>query len=133
MSAGSAPPRARISEGHRLRQIMLAAPHLGCRLFRNNTGVLKDARGRHVTFGLCVGSSDLIGWTTLPDTTAVFTAIEVKQAKGTKPTRQQTAFVTAVNMAGGIACIATSVEDVRAAITQYIEQRAARGQRKIYD
>ena len=31
------------------------------RLWRNNTGALKDATGRLVRYGLCPGSSDLIG------------------------------------------------------------------------
>jgi hypothetical protein len=34
------------------------------RLYRNNTGTLRDQHGRPVTFGLAVGSADLIGWTT---------------------------------------------------------------------
>ena len=31
------------------------------RLWRNNVGALRDERGRLVTYGLCKGSSDLIG------------------------------------------------------------------------
>lgn len=89
------------------------------RLFRNNTGKLQDARGRWVEFGLCVGSSDLIGWTTLeitPDMVgkkvAVFTAIEVKTAKG-NPSPEQRNFISRVREAGGIAGIARSPEDAR--------------------
>jgi hypothetical protein len=59
------------------------------RLFRNNTGVLRDANGRPVSFGLCKGSADLIGWTTRTITAdmvgqqvAVFTSIEVKALTG---------------------------------------------------
>ncbi len=33
------------------------------RIFRNNTGAVTTADGRFITFGLCKGSSDLIGWT----------------------------------------------------------------------
>lgn len=36
------------------------------RLFRNNTGAWKDPSGRIVKYGLCKGSSDLIGWTAVP-------------------------------------------------------------------
>jgi hypothetical protein len=89
------------------------------RLFRNNTGKLQDATGRWVEFGLCVGSSDLIGWTTreiTPDMVgkkvAVFTAIEVKTASGaTRP--EQSNFIDRVREAGGIAGVARSPEDAR--------------------
>ena len=87
------------------------------RLFRNNTGTLKDANGRPVQFGLCKGSADLIGWkrvTITPEmvgtTVAVFTSIEVKTPTGrVKPEQQQ--WLDAVQAAGGIAGVARSVED----------------------
>lgn len=97
-----------------MKQIMLAAPKWNCRLFRNNTGILRDARGQHVKFGLCVGSSDLIGWT-ICDAAAIFTAVEVKQ-RGKKPTKSQALFLEAVKQAGGIACVAYGIEDVAKAI-----------------
>jgi len=85
------------------------------RLFRNNTGTLRDINGRPVTFGLCKGSADLIGWTTRTITTemvgqqvAIFTSIEVKAATGRiRPEQQQ--WLNAVQAAGGIAGIARSV------------------------
>ena len=90
----------------------------GCsRLFRNNTGALKDQTGRLVQFGLCKGSSDLIGWSTVKITNemvgshvAVFTAIEVKTPKG-KATTLQTAFIDTVKKAGGFAGVARSVDE----------------------
>jgi len=86
-----------------------------CRLFRNNTGTLRDINGRPVTFGLCKGSADLIGWTTRTVTqemvgqqVAIFTSIEVKSTSGrVKPEQQQ--WLNAVQAAGGIAGIARSV------------------------
>ena len=46
-----------------MQRIMLAASKLpGVRLFRNNTGFDSAAK---VRYGLCVGSSDLIGWKTI--------------------------------------------------------------------
>jgi hypothetical protein len=88
------------------------------RLWRNNTGALKDATGRLVRYGLCPGSSDLIGLrqvTITPDmvgqTLAVFTAIEVKDQG--RLTEQQRAFITMVQQAGGMAGVARSVEDAR--------------------
>lgn len=89
------------------------------RLFRNNTGALKDQHGRVVTFGLCEGSSDLIGWRTVtitPDMVgrrlAVFVAIEVKD-KG-RPTPEQLAFIEVVLAAGGLAGVARSIEEAQA-------------------
>ena len=87
------------------------------RLFRNNTGTLKDQNGRPVSFGLCKGSADLIGWRTVtvtPEmvgtTVAVFTSIEVKTATGRlRPEQQQ--WLDAVQAAGGIAGVARSVDD----------------------
>ena len=88
------------------------------RLWRNNTGALKDATGRLVRYGLCPGSSDLIGLrqvTITPDmvgqTIAQFVAIEVKD-RG-RLTEQQQAFITIVQQAGGLAGVARSVEDAR--------------------
>jgi len=86
-----------------------------CRLFRNNTGTLRDINGRPVTFGLCKGSADLIGCRSVTITpemvgqqVAVFTSIEVKSSSGrVKPEQQQ--WLNAVQAAGGIAGVARSV------------------------
>lgn len=89
------------------------------RLWRNNTGALKDPSGRLVRYGLCQGSSDLIGLraiTITPDmvgqTVAVFAAIEVKD-RG-RPTPEQLAFIDAVTNLGGLAGVARSTDDARA-------------------
>ena len=63
------------------------------RVYRQNTG----RRGR-VSFGLCVGSSDLIGWDLIGGR---FVAIEIK-VPGKEPDEAQAAFLEAVNRAGGI-------------------------------
>lgn len=87
-------------------QIMRALSEAGCLVFRNNTGVLKDNRGVPVRFGLCPGSSDLIG--IAPD--GVFLAIEVKTALG-QPTDKQLRFIEAVRARGGRAGVARSAAD----------------------
>lgn len=99
--------------------IRLALGRGPIRLWRNNTGALKDQQGRLVTFGLCKGSSDLIGWrsvTVTPDMVgsklAVFVAIEVKD-KG-RPTQEQLAFVKTVRDAGGLAGIARGIPEAQA-------------------
>ena len=103
-----------MGESDLLTAIRLEAPKYGCTLMRNNVGCLKDITGRTVKFGLAVGSSDLIGWTLCNDA-AVFTAVEVKM-RGKKPTREQAAFIAAVKQAGGIACVAYSINDLKNAI-----------------
>ena len=88
------------------------------RLWRNNSGALKDSTGRLVRYGLCPGSSDLIGLrsvTITPDmvgqTLGVFVAIEVKDQG--RLTDQQRAFLAMVTQAGGLAGVARSPEDAR--------------------
>lgn len=92
-----------------LARVRLKASELGYRLFRNNVGVFKTLDGRVVRTGLCVGSSDLIGYRPLkitPDmvgkTLAVFVALEVKK-KGGKLRPEQKQFLDAIERDGGIA------------------------------
>lgn len=101
------------------QQIRLAlGTHPQTRLFRNQVGSLPDPRtGRLVTFGLAKGSADLIGWRTITigpehvgQQIAVFTSIEVKTPTG-RVRPDQTAWMVAVQAAGGIAGIARSVPD----------------------
>ncbi len=109
---------------------LLALSKGDTRLFRNNTAMgwagkvishvgnrvtLDDARPIHA--GLCVGSSDTIGWHTVTVTpeminnrVAVFTAIEFKAGWG-RVTPEQATFGRAVEAAGGLYCVAYSVED----------------------
>ena len=91
------------------RLIMLALSEAGCLVFRNNVGTLKNAAGIPIRFGLCVGSSDLIGIT--PD--GRFLAVEIKTCKG-RATPEQLRFIEAVRAKGGIAGIARSPEDALA-------------------
>jgi hypothetical protein len=108
------------SEQHIQQHIRLACSTGPVRLFRNNTGALRDQNGRPVSFGLCKGSADLIGWTTRTITAdmvghqvAVFTSIEVKTATG-RLTPEQRQWLAAVEDAGGIAGVARSVADAEA-------------------
>ena len=110
-----------MTEKSEINTILLNLPK-NTRLFRNNVGqawvgsiaskslnriTLENFRPLHA--GLCVGSSDLIGWTTVeitPDMVgkyvAVFTAVEVKTGR-VPATEAQKNFVEQVNKAGGIA------------------------------
>jgi hypothetical protein len=105
------------SEQQIQQQIRLTCSTGSTRLFRNNTGTLRDQHGRPVSFGLCKGSADLIGWRTVTVTpemvgqqVAVFTSIEVKAASGRlRPEQRQ--WLDAVQAAGGIGGVARSVAD----------------------
>ena len=105
------------------QHIRLACSNGTNRLFRNNTGTLRDQHGRPVSFGLCKGSADLIGWRTVTITpemvgqqVAVFLSIEVKTATGRlRPEQQQ--WLDAVQDAGGIAGVARSVSDAERLLT----------------
>lgn len=90
------------------------------RLFRNNVGVLQDVNGQHVRYGLCPGSSDLIGWTAVEVTPsmvgtriAIFTAQEVKTPTG-RVTVEQENFIAAVIRAGGFAGVVRDTSDALA-------------------
>ena len=90
------------------------------RIFRNNTGgawagkIIERTNSRvvlmepyWVKFGLCVGSSDLIGWRV---GTGQFVALEVKQP-GLIATPEQAVFIRNVNAGGGIAAVVHSPEE----------------------
>jgi hypothetical protein len=105
---------------HEIQQrirLACAGPGQEARLWRNNVGRLIDAQGRLVTFGLCPGSADLIGYvpvTITPEMVgmrlAVFAAVEVKRPGG-RATSQQLQWLGAAQAAGGRAGIATSVDE----------------------
>jgi hypothetical protein len=124
-----------VTEADLMRNLQKLASKLGARLFRQNTGqawvgkiergprvvrlgpgdiVLRNARPFHAGF---TGMSDLGGWVPVRITAgmvgsivAVYTQVEVK-AKG-RPTREQMAWIDAVNAAGGRAGIARSADDL---------------------
>lgn len=108
-------------EGELIRRILLQASEQGARLFRNNTGLswvgevvsrtpnlLTLKNYRPFRAGLCVGSSDIVGWTP-HEGRALFTAIEAKTGR-LKPTHEQESFLAAVERAGGIARVVRDSE-----------------------
>lgn len=110
------------------------------KLFRNNSGAMKDKTGRHIRFGLANVSkklwdnfktSDLIGYTCVvvtPDmvgkTLAVFTAVEVKTTTAKKDARYkaQEKFIEQVNRDGGIASMVNSVESLKKMYQSFFTQ-----------
>jgi hypothetical protein len=111
-----------------LRTLLIAASALGSVLFRNPRGIERIAlkscakcqrEGRVVSYGLCNGASDLIGWTphvvTLADvgrTVGLFTAVEVKRESGGRVSEDQRRFLAALERAGAVAGVARSVSDL---------------------
>lgn len=122
-----------MSEGKILKKLQLLFTSVGARVFRNNVGLFETKDGRKVRTGLCVGSSDLIGWTPMVVTpemvgkrVAIFTSIEVK-TKNTKTTPIQLAWHQAVNTAGGIAMIE---QDPMNVVNRILEMKREYGQPK---
>ena len=106
-----------MSEAANAREILKFLSSRGVRLFRNQVGKYRLADGRFISSGLCVGSSDFIGWTPVTITqamvgrvVAVFTAIEVKASKG-RASEKQKHFIQVVKQAGGIAGFAKNTEE----------------------
>jgi hypothetical protein len=94
------------TEANVLNDCLIALSKAGCVVWRNNTGALKDDTGRLIRYGLCKGSSDIIG--IAPD--GRFLAVECKTATGrVRPEQMQ--FIDAVRLAGGLAGIARSADD----------------------
>ena len=109
---------------HEIQQrIRLACGRGPVRLWRNNTGALLDQQGRFVRFGLCKGSSDLIGLRSLEITPelvghqiAQFVALEIKTNCGIVSPEQR-AFLRAVQELGGLAAVCRSVQQAEAVLT----------------
>jgi hypothetical protein len=113
------------SEQQIQQHIRIACSTGATRLWRNNTGTLRDQHGRPVQFGLCKGSADLIGYRSITITpemvgqqVAVFASIEVKTPTG-RIRPEQRAWMETVQAAGGIAGVARSVEDALRIVTAY--------------
>ena len=127
-------------EEHEIQQrILLACGSGATRLWRNNVGtgwageatrvtvgnvramaqalrpgdvVVRNGRPLHA--GLCIGSSDLIGYRTVAGV-AQFVALEVKTATG-RPTQEQRRFLDHIQGAGGCAAVVRSVSDAQDAL-----------------
>lgn len=127
-----------MAEADLMRRLQILASKFGARLFRQNTGmgwvgkaeritrpnvvrvgpgdvVIRNARPFHAGVE---GMSDLGGWvpvTVTPDmagsTIALYVQVEVKE--NARPTKEQLAWIDAVNRAGGRAGIARSEDDLR--------------------
>ena len=108
---------------HEIQQrIRLACGRGPVRLWRNNTGALVDQQGRFVRFGLCKGSSDLIGLRSMVVTPemlgqriAQFVALEIKAPQGVVSPQQQ-AFLRLVQELGGVASVCRTIEQAQAVL-----------------
>lgn len=114
-----------------MKKQMISLSKLGnVRVFRNNVGtgwqgkivkndgkILIMQNPRIVHFGLCEGSSDIIGFKTVTITedmvgkkVAIFVAIESKTKTG-KVSENQQNFINFVNRSGGISGVARTEEE----------------------
>ena len=108
---------------HEIQQrIRLACGRGAVRLWRNNTGALVDQQGRFVRFGLCKGSSDLIGLRSVVVTPemvgqriAQFVALEIKTDCGTVSPEQR-AFLRLVQQLGGLGAVCRSIAQAQAVL-----------------
>ncbi len=113
-----------------LNQLLIETSKKGARLSRVNNGLgwvgkiirksaaaitIENPRPLHA--GLCVGSSDIIGWHSVVVTpemvgqrVALFVALEVKTGR-VATTKEQAAFVRAVGEAGGVSAVVRSVDE----------------------
>ena len=132
--------RPSVGEGDAQRSIQAAFGRGDGRLWRNNVGqawlgpwyrteaghviVTKPMR---VRYGLCEGSSDLIGFKSMTVTAdmvgkrvAVFTAVEVKSLKGRTSEIQQN-FIALVQAKGGLAGVARDTEQAARILAAFDE------------
>ena len=103
--------------------ILLKAADFNSILFRNSVGLFKTTKGNKIRTGLCKGSSDLIGWTSIEiaeDLISIFTAVEVKTKKA-RITKEQRNFLNAVNDSGGIGMIVYNVKEYEILMSQSIQ------------
>ena len=122
------------------RKILLTCNKRGTRLFKNETGrayrgnVTRSGKGVVISpaymiqYGLCVGSSDLIGIQKVKITQdmvgeelGIFCAFEVKTEKG-RASDEQLRFIEMVKNHGGISCIVRNPEDVDSALQEFSKQ-----------
>jgi hypothetical protein len=120
------------SSEHEIQQrIRLACGRGPVRLWRNNTGALVDQQGRFVRFGLCKGSSDLIGLRSVVVTPemvgqrlAQFVALEIKAPQGVVSPEQQ-AFLRLVQELGGVAAVCRSIQKAQVVLGLVAEDSEA--------
>lgn len=79
----------------------------GCYIWRNNTGALKDIKGRVIRYGL-VGSADIIGMTPA----GRFLSIECKSPTGGNLSPHQERFRDRVRAKNGVYLIIRSIDDL---------------------
>lgn len=102
------------SEAQILQECRIEASACGAIIWRNNTGKFQDKTGRWVQFGLCVGSSDLIGIYK-----GRFLALEIKKPGGAvRPEQKQ--FIDMVNKAGGIGAIIYDADEIETLLRRFI-------------
>ena len=92
-----------------LAESLIELSRLGATVWRNNTGMAYNANKQPIKYGLCVGSSDIIGIYK-----SRFLAVEIKATgKRVKPDSAQDKFIKAVIKKGGIAFECDDVNKIK--------------------
>jgi hypothetical protein len=127
-------PKRRNETRDLVKPIMAALNVLpGVRVWRNNVGQLEWAPGQRLSYGLAIGSADLVGMVRVRTCCegccigsalyrACFFSLEVKWP-GKKPTDDQDRWADVVRELGGFCAVVHSVEEARAAV-----ERCRRGE-----
>jgi penicillin-binding protein-related factor A (putative recombinase) len=97
------------SEANIQKSIITFLERIGAVVLRTNSGHVVTESGAHIQMG-AAGTSDLTACYQ-----GRFVAIEVKKP-GNKPTVKQQAYLDRVTAAGGLAFVATSIDDVQEAL-----------------
>lgn len=103
-----------MKEADVLKRVMIEASKLGFRVFRNHTGGIYAKDGTFHRFGLCVGGSDLIGWTPC----GRFAALEVKRPGG-RTSAEQINFIEQVRKSGGFGVIIDNEKNLKEMFDTY--------------
>ena len=112
LACGSGPVRLwrnNVGTGWAGQATRVTAGNLNAMAHTLRPGDVVIRNGRPLHAGLCVGSSDLIGYRQV-DGVAQFVALEVKTQTG-RVTTEQTRFLDHIQTAGGCAAVVRSVAD----------------------
>ena len=107
----------------------------GVQAWRNNTGRVRDIRGIPVSFGLSIGSADIVGIVSCDyprdgggAVVGRFFALEVK-VYGQRPSDSQERFLAVVRKMGGFAAWCTSIDEAKAALARARDPKCSGAER----
>lgn len=106
-----------VNHGEYVRMMLMALSKVGWKPFNNPVGIAQTKAGNTIKYGLCKGSSDIIGWLPVempmecwvfndgPMMIAVFCGIECKLMKHDRVRKEQKHFIDVLNEDGGFGIV----------------------------